>query len=302
MVRARSNCLIAAVVGLGVLVGATGCSGSNQHAPELPQKNRAEWVMPLDDYIPQFWHMADYAENLAITPCMNDAGYEWKVPWQDQNGGHRVSMNATMRKLFNLKQARDWGYHEGTRNDPSYPAWLEFLRATNALSQAGGDKIMSCTDAVRKTVLPDLPGSTQLASSLEQAAFEAGLQDPGVVKAAAAWRKCMLPQGVSDLPADPNNMPSPSLRKKFGLDQIVTDDSVWINGPTVTPEEIALAVADATCRESSGWAAKLYDAEWNRNVTTITENADTLAGIRRQIDEYRKKVFAVIAAHAPAAP
>ena len=297
----RGGSLIAVAIAVGALLGVTGCSGSKQQALELPQKNRAEWVMPLDDYIPQFWHMVDYAESLAVTSCMADAGYEWKVPWQDQNGGRRVTMNATQRKLFNPNLAHERGYHSAPNDDPSFSAWRAFVEQTSTISEAEHDTLYSCTDSVHKKVLPEWPGSAQLPSTLEEGAYEAALQDPGVLKAARIWRQCMLPQGVSDLPASPDTMPSPSLRKQFGLDATTNDDSD-LNSPSVTPEEITLAVADASCRESSGWAAKLYNAEWDRDVATISENADALAGIRRQVVEYRKKVFAVIADHAPAAP
>lgn len=293
-----------ALVGLPaavLLVGVAGCSGPDQQGQQLPKKDRAEWVMPLDDYIPDYWHLVDYAENLAVVPCMSEAGYDWKVPWQDPDGGNGPSMNASERKLFNPSLAQDWGYHQAPRDDPSLPAWRAFVRETSAISQEEHDTLYSCLDTVRKKKLPALPGSAQLPSSLEQAAYEAALQDKTVVKAAAKWHACMLPQGVADLPDSPEDMPSPSLRKQFSLDTVITDDSD-LAGPKVSPEEIKLASADAECRESSGWAAKLYDSEWRRHLTAVKENADALAVIKQQIAKYKTEVLDVISANAPSAP
>ena len=209
-------------------------------------------------------------------------------------------MNATLRKLFNVPLAEKWGYHQAPKDDPSFPAWREFMRKTDAMSEADNKVVFRCLDQVRKKQLPLLPGSSQLASALEQAAYDAALQDPAVLKAGKRWHECMRPQGVADLPPDPRGMPSPSVTKRFALD-VITEESI-LQGPKVSAEEIALATADAECQESSGYAQKLYDAEWKRHVTAIEENSDTLKSIKKQIADYHAKVLKVIAEHAPAAP
>ena len=142
------------------------------------------------------------------------------------------------------------------------------MRKTDAMSEADNKVVFRCLDQVRKKQLPLLPGSSQLASALEQAAYDAALQDPAVLKAGKRWHECMRPQGVADLPPDPRGMPSPSVTKRFALD-VITEESI-LQGPKVSAEEIALATADAECQESSGYAQKLYDALHNFNAGART--------------------------------
>lgn len=256
--------------------------------------------MPLDDYIPDYWHLVDYAQDLAMKPCMTSAGYQWDVPWQDVDGGNGPSMNAAQRKLFNPELAKQWGYHEAPKDDPSAPAWRIFATQASSLTQAEHDKLYSCLDEVRKKELPDLPASIQLPNSLEQAAYEAALQASPTLKAAEKWEECMQPAGVSDLPGSPDQMPSQSLRTQFGLNDVNTDPTDF--APKVSTAELRIAQADAQCREESGWAKAVYNAEWERQVATLSQNADSLSAIKRQITSYHKKVLKVVNAHAPVKP
>jgi hypothetical protein len=112
---------------------------------------------------------------------------------------------------------------------------------------------------------------------------------------AAAWRECMAPKGVEDLPADPSLMPSDSLSQRFGLSN--TPDAG--QEVTVTATEKDLAVFDAQCRESSGYEEARYTAEWGRQVTLLEQNGPALNEVRDKIQKTDTAISEVIAEHAP---
>lgn len=81
---------------------------------------------------------------------------------------------------------------------------------------------------------------------------------PKVRAAAQRWRKCMAPQGIADLPEEPQM--AQSVATKFGLGQ--PDGYDTATDTNVSAEEIKLAVADAKCREQSGYEQLVYDLQW----------------------------------------
>lgn len=68
----------------------------------------------------------------------------------------------------------------------------------------------------------------------------------------------MAPQGIADLPEEPQI--AQSVATKFGLGQPDADDTA--TDTNVSAEEIKLAVADAKCREQSGYEQLVYDLQW----------------------------------------
>lgn len=274
----------AAVAGLLVIALSAGCASGDDEELPLPDKNIDQWVMPLDPFAFGDSTLTDFAQALLVKPCMEAGGFAYDVPWVDINAAPPATRSVTMRRLFNGSIASEWGYHEAPSNQPNAAQSGE-LNSTELTSDAQA-RLMSCLGEARKTVTaPD--GVDQLPTSLSSAAWDATMADSAVLGAAERWRACMAPQGISDLPALPLDMPSPSLAEKFGLGGADVSSSA-------SAEEIAVATADAACQESSGFHKTLYDTEWDKEVAALRDNADALVRAKKSNDERRAAALQVI--------
>jgi hypothetical protein len=259
----------------------------------LPAKNLEQNVLPLDKYLLGDMKNSDYAENLLMQPCMGKAGFDWNVPWRDTHSNDGPSWNAAHVRLFNLTLAKQWGYHLAPSPDTSLAALRAFQDDLATISDAEFAAFKTCLSRARKE-LPILPGSAQRATVFAQAAYEGALKDEKVLKAAADWRKCMTPAGISDLPDVPSVMPSESIARKFDIKLQISSTP-----PVVSQAEIKLATMDFECRDKAGYDQAFYDAQWNRQAKLLAENADELERVAAEISKHAAKVMAVIASNAP---
>lgn len=295
--------LVAATVSAVLAVALTGCSGSGGSRAaaadvQLPAKNVAQWVMPLDQYMETDAETSadEYAEDLLIEPCLEKAGYSYPVPWMDLDAPLPVTRNTVDDRLFTVQLAQEYGYHRAPNLDPSRAAWLAF----DAMPPFGDSEMKvfdSCLKQVRKTQLPELAQSAQnLANGLANQADQKAQQNGTVKSDARKWKTCMRPAGVPDLPDDPmNEMPTSALGKQFGLDDIVADPNTLKAGA----DEIRIATLDAQCREKTGYTQAYYDAEWDAQVQLLDKNADALKRAAAAIAKHDTLAKQVIAAHAP---
>lgn len=273
--------------------GPGGAAGPSSGEIDLPAQDVDRWVMPVDEFVPHDISVTDYAENLLVQECMAESGYVWEVPWVDVDAPPPVTTNEVGRTLFDGDLAAAWGYLSApdARADLAGQAELNARAGTPEEDEQNA----ACLDAVRADALP-LPssGSRNLASSLGMAADRAARLDPAVLAAAEEWRACMEPLGVSDLPRDPQEMPSESLRAEFGRVPRAADGAGLDALPVAGPREIEVAVADARCRDTSGWRTTRYQAEWERQVTAVAENADALVRAREESDAHLATARAVV--------
>ncbi|WP_345761950.1 hypothetical protein [Diaminobutyricibacter sp. McL0608] len=277
------------------LTGCAGGTGENHRKVPLPEKNLEGWVMPLDQFFETDRQSlaGDYAENLLMKPCMNDAGFEWEPPWRDLQAKGSPSVKEIGISIFNLSLAEQFGYGFGPSQDWTtidQRAWV--ARAKELWTPAWQEPWEKCLKAARK-VLP-LSRNTQTANVLYSDAGEAARQRGDVKAAAAAWRKCMQPAGVPDLPEWPYGMPSQSISDKYDIDVAQRHDP--------SEEEIALAVMDANCRDSSGYSKTAYDAEWEEQVKLLNEHADELVADKAASNDYWARSMKVIDEYAPSRP
>jgi hypothetical protein len=302
--RAVARSTVVSALAVASIVALTACSSTtnarSSAAAEaaivsnpVPTENANAGAMPLDQYIPTQIYAADYAENLLVEPCMNKAGYAWNVPWQDLMKDHTPSLNAAGVNDFSETLAEQWGYHFAPVDDPSNATWHAFAQSELTLSDAKEAALTACVSSARK-VLPRLSVSAQVGAQLSAQADDAAEQDPSVKKADGRWVTCMLPEGITDLPADPQDMPSASLTARFSITQ---DVSTTV--PIVSSAERAVAVADAKCRASSGYDSTLNDDEWNRQTQLLARNADELQRARDAMTANQAAVEKVIAEDGP---
>jgi hypothetical protein len=279
--------VVAGALATAVALSLGACSLLPETTPtahlELPSKNEDLWVMPLDSYTPPVSRKPDYGMALLEQPCMDSHGFKRAVPWQDP-----AALDAPLRSVFNVKVAEQKGYHvSAVTAPPASPAWTAFAYRTLAPGEQSA--LDACIAEAYKKLPPPSP-SENLAPGLAQTAFNSSLATASVKAADQKWKACMRPYGVIDLPDYPGNMPSPSLVKKFDLG----------GSPQPSADEIKLAVADAACRDSSGWTAASYNAEWDAQVVLLRKNQSQLDAAKRDIDDYNRRVSRAISANEPA--
>lgn len=273
-----------------ILVASTilsGCS-SQAKALDLPAQNVEQWVMPLDSYGGDGSSQGTYAELLLVKPCLEKSGYSWNVPWQDPDATSPTT-NAVDRRIFTAAIAAEWGYHMARVERPNQAEWDQFSAETATLSDDEFTALRACQVQARNT-LPVRDQESNYQAALVNAAIEAAQARGEVTSAAAAWRTCMEPQGISDLSKSPYEMPTESVRIEYGIEG---------RGGSASAEESAVAVFDFNCQVSSGYRQASYAAEWEEQVKLLDQNLDALELNRAQLDKSEKAVAGVIAANAP---
>jgi len=277
--RRAKRLTLAAVVAVVAGVVAYGIPANAAYAlPDLPGKDVDAWTMPLDRYVTLGSSSVGYAELLVVQPCMIDAGYdEYVLPWRDVAAADRadeLSVNGSRRlRAFDLATAEASGYHAASVLDPGAAAWSEFSQQT--WTDEKSDRLTSCLRQARAEVpafdrLYDYSNLTQSLVRLNNAAFEGARHDPAVTATWADWRSCLQAARVGDVASDPSGMPTRDMADRF-----TTLDSTT----SPTDDEIAIATADARCRESSGYRDALYEAEWQRQLTVPHDDGELLAQI-----------------------
>ena len=108
----------------------------------------------------------------------------------------------------------------------------------------------------------DEGGNIPIESQLNR--FTVDTSSPQLQEAAAQWRTCMAPQGIADLPQEPW---ATEIRREMP-ESLQTRLNFQLTGQP-SADEIAVATADAQCRESSGWTSLLYEATWNQQAAFI---------------------------------
>lgn len=154
---------------------------------------------------------------------------------------------ARLRHVRARKLAAQWGYamHYPSLVPPADPANSDVARAERERILATAEaqaELTACQEQMWER-LPRPP--VQQMTAVEAAGWEAADVAPAVLEASAAWRVCMEPAGVIDLPDNPMLMPSESIRQATGVGDIQTSDAA-----PATQWEKDIAVADMRCRES----------------------------------------------------
>lgn len=259
--------------------------------------------MPLDQFQdPSTDALLSYAENLLVADCLKGEGIDWPIPWQptDDESYLEPHANASGFPALTVPLATESGYHVNFN-----PGWrggaYESIQELNAiaLSTPGFEPVFgACLDEAREQV-PTLAVSDSTNRLLGWRAETDFLADdpPAVVEAGARWQQCLKDAGYLSVPGSPYEkdeadafMPSDELMAEVGIPPRQAE---------LTQQEIDLAVADASCRESSGWSEAYYQAVWDAQARLVSEHADELVRIREEWDQAREVVLDVVAAHAP---
>ncbi len=247
-------------------------------------KDPLTWSLPFDRVLDgSLTRLELHASDLLVDRCMAEAGiddYEVMnssaVPFPETS----PHGNAT---LFNVAIAQKYGYRMAP--DPSYKISWEKIDL-----QGGGyydDKPESfknqwydCLDEVQLQLHGPSPteylevdenGPIPIESQLNR--FFVDTSGSQLREAAEQWRTCMAPQGIADLPEEPWEAGTLQLPESLmtRLDYQPTGDP--------SADEIAVATADAQCRESSGWTRLLYEATWDQQAAFVAANETEINSI-----------------------
>ncbi|WP_143180840.1 hypothetical protein [Buchananella hordeovulneris] len=283
-------------------------TASAVQAPAIT-KDRAKWTLPTDPYYGwQERSLSLHAYSLVIAPCMAQNGFpDYQVIWDSNAPRSEFLAGSGNFQVLTPAAAQRFGYRRVTE-----PGDLVPQGAYADKSDAFHEQIAQCEIANEDILLTPQEKAYVPQPLPEQAEDFPGPQTPeeeagsllnrlsvdtntGELPAAAdRWRQCMAPLGIPDLPAEPwlpamrHRMP-PSLLTRWN----------WQPGGQPSADEIEVATHDANCRETSGWQAALYDAEWELHTNFITQHghelAPRLADLKAREDHYRQ----IIANHHP---
>ncbi|GIG20838.1 hypothetical protein Cch01nite_15620 [Cellulomonas chitinilytica] len=274
-------------------MGLAACSSPGDAEPHADvesmfTKNVAHWVMPLDSFVlaPESPKQST-ARWALVRTCMVDKGHtDYPAPPYSSDVDSQTR-NSSSRILFDGPRAARWGYRDEPIVDPDV---LQAAHAQlDAIADAAPADFESCDDSAADAMGPP-PQSTLDVAAVGVGAYAAAKQDPAVLAAVDTWKKCMAPQGVVDLPDDPYAMPSDSLRTRFGWSSDARPSQAGA-------DEIAVATADAACRESSGFTQVRYDAEWDRQLAQVEDNLAALERAKEAWDDYEARLDGLIAAN-----
>lgn len=275
---------------------AGGCTSDESGSREWDAtRDRVSQKLPLDEFERNHPDPTEGAGALLYQQCVHRAGYEFPFVREEWFAGPGETFSRMDRRLFNVDLAGKYGYRSSKSSNVSDEIEQRIRDAYERTQQIElpATLVDHCNQESNDKLGNDDSELNMLVQGLRAEGITASESAPAVRAAETRWRKCMTPVGIGDLPAHPWEMPSPSLRTE---QQPEVD---WL--PPIgyernaSAEEKRIAVADAQCRESSGWAEASYDAEWNSQMASIKKHADELKRYRVLLDQRRQRAERIIA-------
>lgn len=294
-----------AMVGLALLV--SGCSAAAHNEAKssasfvLPAKNLDAWTLPVDVFTMSqgLQSEANDADNVLVSQCVaKRTGYKYYPAVSDYKAKPADTLDSTgTRQVFNPVVATKWGYRNGSSNDKNRAAEQAFDRELNSLPERVAKQLDKCADEMSHKSDVGSYDSTlaNLAQSWYLEAQSQANSSKSVKAAAAKWRTCMLPQGVSGLPDSPVEMPTDDIRQQLQG----SDSSSGRSGSAPTAEEIKVAVADANCRRSSGWDQAMYSAQWSLLLARMQKQSSQVEQASSMIAKVQQSADKILAAYHP---
>ena len=274
----------------GGQVASTGSSAVEGVGAEVT-KDQSHWTLPTDPYYGgQTMALSLQAWDIVVRNCMVKAGFS----------DYRVRMDASapppanlagdgISTFFNETTASQFGYHQapdprdllrdeveaagGSLYAGRGDGFLDQLSICNLEGQAAvaGVSVEEFKERFNKSVADAQADPSSISSQLNRLGTDR--TSPELSAAAASWRECMAPLGISDLPDHPWDAGS------MKLPESLRDKWNWRPIATPSADEIATASADAACRASSGWTDTLYQQEWDTRQAFVDAHRAELAPV-----------------------
>ena len=277
----------------GGQVASTGSSAVEGVGAEVT-KDQSHWTLPTDPYYGgQISALTSQAEETVVKNCMVKAGFsDYRVrmdasapaPANLAGDGISVLFNETTAKQFGYRRAPDPRdllevETEASGGDIFNGKSNEFFDQLDICNLEGQAVVAGVSVDEFKASHQESAGSADavqenpasIGSQLNRLAVD--LNSPELSAAAASWRECMAPLGISDLPDRPWDAGS------MGLPESLRDKWGWRPTGKPSADEIATASADAACRASSGWTDTLYQQEWDTRQAFVDAHRAELAPV-----------------------
>ncbi len=260
--------VLLAIAVASALAGATaiaGCShsdpGDSDTTVPIQTKSQADWALPLDVYdAPTLAN--SYARKLLMRKCLAEASISFDVAPIDIDAAGPETANSAGRRLFTLDLAEKYGYHVAPTH--RFDRALAIQIAEAPVPDAELEPRLECQAEANAALAPIDDLASALALSVDVS------KDATVLEAVATWSECVKDQGVTPT-TDPQLMPGDRLAQRFGVDDVVS-----LGTTKATPDEVRIAVIDASCRSSSGYSSALYEAEWDAQMQLLNEHSAEL--------------------------
>ncbi len=236
----------------------------------------AEWELATDAYQLSYEEVVSAASAILAAECMSESGAPMQVDADVFRPRPRPpGVNKVGRLVFSEGVAREFGYR--------FPTVATGWTPSPILDE----DYAACLDRA----LDELPAPPveNHAYGVSAAAYWAALHSPAVRLASEEWRNCMSTGGVRDLPETPEEMPNAAAWEQIGVAPENVDS---LSEPTES--ERTMAMADATCRRSSGFDSALYEAESAENARLAVEKVEVLEAERRAHERRRRAAQAVV--------
>lgn len=324
--RHRRTITVLAVAALVAPIAgcATPPASANGPVPDLPEKDITHWVMPTDQFTsPTLDHLPNYASNRQMETCMTMEGFTWPIPVEPTDDASYLAFpkNLSSFPALTVDVARQYGYRANYMPGVWLPDGRKNFTKLNRIaeSQPGFEPVFhACLASSRKVFDDTKAGDIYNTFNMWRSEAEKGInQDSAVRKSGATWKRCLADAGYQvDISApygEGDAMPTQKLGEEIGLYTPQPtrpprmDGGTWgdteadpdSERPAPTPAEFDLAIADATCRESSGWTKAVYDAMWNANVEVVRNHADQLRKMKTEGDALIAQARQIIADNPP---
>ncbi|MDJ0346696.1 hypothetical protein QMK19_34530 [Streptomyces sp. H10-C2] len=294
---------VALLLSLGTCAALAGCdtsSGSPEGVAERPvsavgtPNTAVDLRLPLDDYMLDEFEGYKLSELLRarMTACMKEFGHiSFSLPPAPSPA---VAVHNERRYgITDAKLASERGYRVPEKTKPQVSSEPSLSPAESFALTGGsthpGEFGQGGSDQSGKPVPPggcagranealgygsaDAPGNPQLVQSLDRASFDQSLQDARVKSALSRWSVCMKKAGYT-YPAEPFS----------------ASNDLDFTGPTVGEKEKAVAVADVTCKNSSGLIRDWKVVETALQEKLIAEGGTEIAQVKTQTAAVRANI------------
>ena len=294
--RFPSRALTACVLAIGAL--ATGCGSPSAPASDTPGPPASEaltatevaarygydlasaTLTPVYALVPEHRDPRDvYARNLLLRQCLEGiAEFQVVPPGAESDPGFDPR---TGQRVFTEEIAAQWGYQ---LPPPAVPV---VRPDAETYTPAVEEKGLRCGERTRERL--GVPPE-RLLNDIESAGWAAVEASDEVTTAAGAWRACMAPAGVPDLPDRPQEMPSASVVPPMSRQE--QDRPPGSTEPSAREREVA--VMDARCREEADVDGAELRARAEAELAAIGRDVDGFDSVRRDYQEYDAEIDQVI--------
>lgn len=241
---------------------------------------------PTYALVPEYMDPRDrYAEDLLLRRCLQGVvDYEPVVP----GVFHEGTEDRTGQPVFTADIAARLGYSARRLQHRPGPVVPDDVAASPLVQKA----METCYEEADKR-LGRPPAA--LLERIEGAGWDALPTNGAYQESLTAWKVCMQPAEVIDLPDKPDEMPSPSVATPGS--QIPDADGNITEDSSVPPSarEVEVAVLDARCRAQVAYDRTERRVRATAELENIGRDLDQFEGVRADYHRYGKSVDDVIA-------